>query len=78
MGVMNTDSEESRVLKGIKKKVEEEMTRKEVEALLYWKGELEKVMARRSDSLAGLRLELQNYLQRMQNRIKMLKNTLPA
>ncbi len=75
---MTADPEESKLLKAIKKKVEEEMTRKEIEALLYWKGELEKGVSKRSDNLATLRLEIQNYLQRMQNRIKILKNTLPG
>jgi hypothetical protein len=73
---MAPEFQDSKVLKGIQKKVEEEMTRKEMESLLYWKGELEKVVAKRSDSLATLRLEIQNYIQRMQNRIKMLKGTL--
>jgi hypothetical protein len=73
---MALEFQDSKVLKGIQKKVEEEMTRKEMESLLYWKGELEKVVAKRSDSLATLRLEIQNYIQRMQNRIKMLKGTL--
>lgn len=75
---MAAESEESKVIKGIRKKVEEEMTRKEMEALLYWKGELEKIVGKRSDSLADLKFELQNFLQRMQNRIKTLKNTLTA
>ena len=75
---MAAESAESKMLKGIKKKVEEEMTRKEIEGLLYWKGELEKIVAKRSDSLADLKFELQNYVQRMQNRIKTLKNTLQA
>jgi hypothetical protein len=75
---MTAEFDDSKVFKGIKKKVEEEMTRKEIEALLYWKGEVEKVLAKRSDSLATLRLEIQNYVQRMQNRIKMLKSTLPG
>ncbi len=73
---MSADLEESRLLKGLKKKVEEEMVRKEIESLLYWKGEMEKVLARRSDSLASLTFEIQSYLQRMQNRIKTLKGSL--
>ncbi len=73
---MTADPEESKLLTGIRKKVEEEMTRKEIETLLYWKGELEKVVSKRSDNLATLRLEIQNYLQRMQNRVKILKNSL--
>ncbi len=75
---MRPDFQDPKVLQGIQKKVEEEIVRKEMESLLYWKGELEKVVAKRSDSLGTLRLEIQNYLQRMQNRIKVLKGTLPG
>jgi len=62
-------------LKGMKKQVENELAKKEMEALLYWKGELEKILGRRPESLGTLQLEIQNFLQRMQNRIKVLKNS---
>ena len=62
-------------LKGMKKQIENELAKKEMEALLYWKGELEKILGRRPESLATFQLEIQNFLQRMQNRIKVLKNS---
>ena len=62
-------------LKGMKKQVENELAKKEMEALLYWKGELEKILGRRPESLGTFQLEIQNFLQRMQNRIKVLKNS---
>jgi len=61
--------------KGMKKKIEEELVRKEMETVLYWKGEMEKIVTKRSASLATLQLELQNFLQRMQNRVKVLKSS---
>ena len=64
-------------LKSMKKKVEEEVARKEMDCLLYWKAEAEKILAKRTQTLATLQLEFQNLLQRMQNRIKVLKSALP-
>jgi hypothetical protein len=63
-------------LKEMRKKIEEEMAQKEIETLLYWKGELEKILGRRPESLGTFQLEIQNFIQRMQNRIKVLKNSL--
>jgi hypothetical protein len=63
--------------KRMKAKVEEEISRKELETLDYWRGEVEKILAKRQTSLAALQMEIQNIVQRMQNRIKILKNTLP-
>ena len=59
--------------KEMKKKIEEEMTKKEIEAVLYWKGEMERVFSKRPDSLAAFQIEVQNLLQRMNNRIRVLK-----
>ncbi len=75
---MKSDSPDSALLKGIRKKVEEEITRKEMEALLYWKGEIEKVIAKRPESLGTFQMEIKNLIQRMQNRIRMLKESLPG
>jgi hypothetical protein len=63
-------------LKEMRKKIEEEMAQKEIETLLYWKGEVEKILGRRPESLGTFQLEIQNLIQRMQNRIKVLKNSL--
>jgi len=63
-------------LSKMKKKVEEEMTKKEIEMILYWKGEIEKILAKRHEGLGTLQIEMQQFLQRMQNRIKVLKQSL--
>ena len=60
----------------MKKKVEEEMLKKEIDTLLYWKGELEKLVAKRPESLATFQIEIQNFIQRMQNRIRVIKSAL--
>jgi hypothetical protein len=71
------EADETAWLKGMRKKIEEEMAKKEIEAILYWKGEMEKILAKRPESLGSLQIEMQNFIQRMQNRIKVLKNSLP-
>jgi hypothetical protein len=74
---MKSDIENSQWIKGMKKKVEEEMTKKEIESLLYWKAELEKVFTKKHESLGSFQIEIQQYVQRLQNRIKVLKSSLP-
>ncbi len=73
---MRPEGNEAAWVKGMMKKVEEEMAKKEIEALLYWKGEVEKILGRRPESLGTLQLEIQNLIQRMQNRIKVVKSSL--
>ena len=68
--------DETAWLNKMKKKVEEEMTKKEIEMISYWKGEIEKILVRKHEGLGSLQMEMQQFLQRMQNRIKVLKQTL--
>jgi hypothetical protein len=75
--IVKTGVDETAWLKGMKKRVEEEMAKKEIDTILYWKGEMEKILAKRPESLGTFQIEMQNYTQRMQNRIKVLKNSLP-
>ena len=73
---MKPEADETAWLKKMRKKIEEEMANKEIEVILYWKGEMEKILAKRHESLGTLQIETQNFIQRMQNRIKVLKNSL--
>ena len=75
---MKSEIEDATLMRGIKKKVEEEMTKKEIETTLYWKGEIERILSKRPESLGTFQMEIQNFIQRMQNRIKMLKSSIPA
>lgn len=61
-------------IKEMKKKIEEDLVQKEIEAILYWKGEIEKIMSKRPESLATFQIEIQNLIQRMKNRLRMLKS----
>ena len=72
---MKSESDETAWMKEMKKKVEEEMLKKEIEMILYWKGELEKILLKRRENLATMQLEIQNLLQRMQNRVKAIKGS---
>jgi hypothetical protein len=73
---MRPGLDETAWAKEMKKKVDEEMAKKEIETVLYWKGEMEKILARRPESLATLQIEIQSFLQRMQNRVRVLKSSL--
>jgi len=75
---MQAGMDEATWLKGMRKKIAEEMAKKEMETILYWKGEMEKILARRPESLGALQIEMQNLGQRMQNRIKALKTSWQA
>jgi uncharacterized protein YerC len=63
------------LLKKIKAKVEEELNKRELETIQYWLEELNKVYARHKD-ITTLQNALKELAQRMQNRIKVLKENL--
>lgn len=63
------------LLKKLKAKVEEELTKREMETVRYWLEELNKVYARHKD-INTLQNALKELAQRMQNRIRALKENL--
>jgi len=73
---VKAEGSEAAWLKGMWKKLEEELAKKEIETLLYWRGELEKILGRRPESLGTFHLEIQNFIQRMQNRIRVIRNSI--
>ena len=75
---MKPEFAETAWAKEMKKKVEEEMVRKEMETIFYWKGEVDKMLVKRPESLATFQIEVRNLLQRMQNRIRVLKTSFPG
>jgi hypothetical protein len=70
------EMDESAWVNKMKKKVEGEMIRKEIEMILYWKGEIEKILGKKHEGLGTLQIEMQQFLTRMQNRVKVLKQSL--
>ncbi len=67
---MNIDR---KLLEQIKKKVQEELVKKEIESLEYWLGELQKVYNRGHQTLPELKSDLRQFIDRMKNRIQTLK-----
>ena len=61
------------LLTEIQKKVKEELAERERRLLEYWKAELEKIYGKRHEGLASLQTDLKGLLDRMGNRMKILK-----
>ena len=59
----------------MKKKVEKELTEKEISVLEFWKDEIDKLLHKKSESLSALLQDLNNLTGRMDNRLKVLKRT---
>jgi hypothetical protein len=59
----------------MKKKVEKELAEKEISVVEFWKGEIEKLLHRKTESLSALIQELQNLHTRMDNRLKVIKKS---
>ncbi|MCX8044616.1 MAG: hypothetical protein N3B18_10910 [Desulfobacterota bacterium] len=57
----------------MKKRVAAELCSKEIEVVDFWKAELEKILHKKTDSLSSLQIALQEFVGRMENRIKTLK-----
>jgi hypothetical protein len=61
------------LLAEMQKKVQMEMVDRERRLLEYWRGELVKVYRKRHENLAALQLDVKNVLDRMENRLKILR-----
>ena len=60
-------------LEQMKKKVAAELCNKEIEVLTFWRSEIEKILLKKTESLASLQLDLRELITRMENRIKTAK-----
>jgi hypothetical protein len=61
------------ILADMQKRVQREMIERERRLLEYWKGELEKIYRKRHEGLASLQLEIKGLLERMENRMRILR-----
>ncbi len=61
------------VLAEMQKRLQREMAERERKTVEYWRTELEKIYKRRHENMASLQLELKNLMDRMDNRIKILR-----
>ncbi|MEJ5377739.1 MAG: hypothetical protein WHX93_14275 [bacterium] len=61
------------VLAEMQKRLQREMAERERRTVEYWRTEVEKIYKRRHENMASLQLELKNLMDRMDNRIKILR-----
>lgn len=57
----------------MKRKVENELREREIQATEYWSSELIKVYEKRHQQLADLQVDIQNLVAKMRTRLKTLK-----
>lgn len=61
------------ILAEMQKKLQRELAERERKNLEYWRGELEKIYKRRHENMAALQLELKSLMDRMENRMRILR-----
>ncbi len=59
----------------MQKKVEQQVGHREIETVIFWKDEVEKLLRKKPDSLTALLQEVQLLHGRMENRLEMLKRS---
>jgi len=62
-------------LEQMKKKVARELAEREVAAVEYWRQEIDKLAAKKSESLAALQQDLKGLVTRMDNRLKIIRTS---
>ena len=59
----------------MQKKIEQQVGNREIETVIFWKDEIEKLLRKKPDSLTALLQEVQQLHGRMENRLEMLKRS---
>ncbi len=62
-----------RLMEQLKRQVQAELAKKEAECVEYWLQELQKVYARKHQTLSELKAELKQLMEKMKNRIQVVK-----
>ncbi|AIH03525.1 MAG: Uncharacterized protein XD42_0757 [Thermodesulfobacterium sp. 37_54] len=62
-----------KILNKLKQKVQKELALKEIETIEYWLNELLKVYQKNHQSLAEFKAEIRQFIDRMKNRLEILK-----
>ncbi len=62
-----------RLIEQLKKQVQLELAKKEAECVEYWLVELQKIYNRRHQTLSELKSELRQFMERMKNRIQVIR-----
>lgn len=61
------------VMAEMQRKIQKEMAERERRTLEYWRAELEKVYKKKHENMASFQLEIKSLLDRMDNRMKILR-----
>jgi len=61
-----------KIMREMKKKLEREMNKKEVEIIDYWKKELDVIYRKRYENLSSLQIDIKGLMERMSNRASIL------
>ncbi len=61
-----------KMMRDLRKKLDVEMNKKEIEIVDHWKKELELIYKKKYDSLASLQVDMKNMMERMGNRVSIL------
>ncbi len=62
-----------RLLEQLKKQVQAELAKKEIECVEYWLQEVHKIYVRKHQTLPEIKAELQQLIERMKNRLQVLR-----
>ena len=62
-----------KMMRELRKKLDVEMNRKEIEIIDHWKQEIESVYRKKYDNLAAVQIEMKRVIERMANRMSILK-----
>jgi hypothetical protein len=62
------------LIRQMNQRIQEELAKKEMEPVQYWMGEIQRVLDKRHQDLAGMQLDLKAVVQKIQNRLKTLKS----
>ncbi len=62
-----------RLVEQLKRQVQAELAKKEIECLEYWLQEIQKVYARKHQTLPEFKAELRQLMERMKNRLQVVR-----
>ncbi|OPX99149.1 MAG: hypothetical protein A4E62_00858 [Syntrophorhabdus sp. PtaU1.Bin002] len=61
-----------KLMRDLKKKVDLEMSKNEIEVVEHWRKEIEVIYKKKYENLSSLQIDLKNLMERMNNRAAML------
>lgn len=61
-----------KIMREMKKKLELEMNKKEIEIIDYWRKELDVIYRKRYENLSSLQVDIKRLMERMSNRASIL------